>query len=472
MRMRAAAAASAYCLSFVALALFSAKALPAHGSCQDIYFAVHHVEARSSIGASLPVPVIQMCAGSALPALLVVLTIAASLAWIAVLRWMPRTWVLCACAFTAIAVSTSFAYVPSTDPYAYALYGYKAAHGASPYTATDTASNGSPSNVLAALYEFFPRGSTDRIANYGPAALFEYETIAYAAGDSLHRFVILLRGANACLVIILAWLLSMLRPPGVSRSRAAWVAFHPLVLLESVAFAHGDLLMIVLLCAAFAAYRKGALSSCAMLIVAAAEVRMTAGLALLVLAVEVERRYGFSRVLRTAAAAAATLGVSAAASMIAYGSFTLGGAPALEAYSSPMMLAFDAAGVTTQHVQIGLVVQALLGLALIAFALRSKRYAFADFGALASLPILRAWYCQWILPLIAIERDRRVRAAAIAAATVAIVAEWPAMTAHSDAATWAFILMLQWLVPLGAAWVSGFEPSLRTQASPAASPST
>jgi hypothetical protein len=448
-RLAQPAAAALYCVLFCSLGVLSARALPGT-VCGDVYFGFREVQARSSLGLSLPVPVIQMCAGYALPLLLAGFTLAACAAWALVARARARVGTAAVCAAVALAAAIAFPYVPSTDPYAYALYGYEAMHGITPYA--DTVQAGSPQpEPLAKLYQFFPRPSSNRVANYGPLAVLQYEAVARVSGNSLGRFVLLLRCLNAALLLALAWLLTLLRPPGTARVQAAWVAFHPLLLLESVAFAHGDLLMIVLLCAALVLYRRGAYSLCAAVIVAAAEVRLAAALALLVLCVEVDRRYGISRLVRTVAAAAATLGVSAAASIVAYGSFTLGGAPAIEAFSSPAILAFNAFGVTMRHVAAGLLVQAAFGLLCIAVVLRLRRYLYLPFAALAGLPIMRAWYCQWLVPIAALERDSAAGSAALTAASVAILAEYPAMTAHSDAATWSIILALQWLLPLAAA---------------------
>jgi hypothetical protein len=435
-----------YCGILAALALWSARSL--HGTvCQDVYFGFHQVQARSSIGLSLPVPVVQMCDNGVLPLLLIALTIAACGAWSAVLRFLPNAWILAAGACAAAASSIVFPYVPSTDPYAYALYGYEALHGTTPYASS--AARTPNSSVLRTLDGFFPPKSSNRIANYGPVAVLQYQTVAFAAGDSLERFVLLQRAFNASLILLLGWLLMLVRAPGSSRREAAWIAFHPLLLIESVAFGHGDVLMLALLCAALAAYRRGAIFLCAALVVLACEVRLVAALALAVLLVELSRRN--PRVLMQAICSSiVTLGITAVAAIAAYGKFTFGGAPAIEAFSSPLIFAFDAFGVTMKHVGQGLLTQAALGLALIAVALLLKRYLYLPFAALAALPIVRAWYCQWLVPAIALTANRNIRIAAGVSAGVAIVAEYPAMTAHSDLRTWFVILLLQWLAPIAA----------------------
>ena len=470
-RLRAGCAALVYCASFAALGILSSKLLASHGSCSDVYFAFDRIGARTSAGTGMPVPVVQMCGGHTLAALLIALTILASLAWAALLRWTPRRSILAACALIALGTAFAFAYLPTTDPYAYALYGYEAAHGQTPYAAV-SAATAPGSRALATLYRFFPPGSTDRVANYGPAAVLEYHAVALAAGDSLRRFVLVLRAFHALLLLLLAWLLAQIRAPGLMRSQAAWVVFHPLLVLESVAFGHGDVLMLVLLGAAFLAYRKNAFAASAVLIVAASEVRMAAGLALVVLFLETNRRYGTLAFARTAAASLAAFAGTAAAARAAYGHFTLGGAPSLEAYASPMMLAFNAATVTAAHVRYGMAAQALCGFAIVVLAVRFRRYALAGLGTLAALPIIRAWYCQWAVPLVAVDADPRVRAASFAAASIAIIAEWPAMTGHSGVAAWSVILSLQWLLPAAAAGLARLRPARALPAQIAASPST
>lgn len=397
------------------------------------------------MGLSLPVPVVQMCDNRTLPLLLIALALTACAGWAVMLRHMPRRWIIAACACAGLGCAIAFPYVPSTDPYAYALYGFEAAHGATPYVASHArASN--QSQALSRLYRFFPPGSSNRVANYGPVAVLQYQAVAFAAGERLGRFVLFQRLCNAALLVLLAWLLRLVRPPQIGRTQAAWVAFHPLMLLESVAFGHGDILMLVLLCAALAAYRSGRPALCAALVILGAEVRLVAALALAVLFIELSRRDVRGLVLAACAALATFAGTAAAATAV-YGKFTFGGAPAIEAFSSPAILAFDAFGVSMRHVGAGLVVQAAFGLALIAVVLRMRLYRYLPFAALAALPIMRAWYCQWLVPLLALEADRRVRAAAFAAASIAIIAEYPAMTAQSNAPTWGVILSLQWLLP-------------------------
>lgn len=442
-----AAAAFGYCGALAGLAIWSARAL--HGTaCQDVYFGYQQLQARTSVGLSLPLPVVQMCDSRLLPLLLVALTLVASAGWAVLLVRTPRRAAVGTCAAIGLACAMLFPYVPSTDPYAYALYGYEALHGATPYAASP-ASASNASHALNALYRLFPPRSSNRVANYGPVAVLQYEAVAFAAGDNLAHFIVLQRVCNAALLALLAWLLSLVRPPGTSRRRAAWIAFHPLLLLESVAFGHGDLLMLVLLCAALAAYRNRSNALCTVLIVLAAEVRLVAALALAVLFIELSRS-DVRALVRCMCATGAAFALTAAASIAYYGTFTFGGAPAIEAYSSPAILALDAFGVSMRHVGQGLVLQAAFGLICIAVVLRLRTYRYLPFASLAALPIMRAWYCQWLLPLAALTSDRRAQIAAALCASIAIVAEYPAMTAHSDARTWSIVLALQWLLPAAA----------------------
>jgi hypothetical protein len=239
----------------------------------------------------------------------------------------------------------------------------------------------------------------------------------------------------------------LLRPPNTARISAGFVAFHPLILIESVAFAHGDILMLVLLCVALAAYRKGAIEICAAVIALAMEARVIAGLALLVLLMKAARDRDTRLLLRAGFASSATVVLTVLLSFAAYHTFTLGGSPSIEPYSSPLLLAFNAAGPTMAHVTLGGTLQALLGLAIVLPLMLAGRFSYVPLASLAILPMMRAWYCQWVIPQIAIEGPSKARYAAAMLAGVGIVSEWPEMTGHSDPVTWAIILSLQWLLP-------------------------
>jgi hypothetical protein len=449
---RALLSAALYCTALVALTVVSAHALNGAGTCQDVS-TFGHVQARTSLGIALPVPVIQMCSGHTLPMLLIVLTILASLAWLGIRRWPPPAWVFVACMSAGLIAALAFPYFATTDPYAYAVYGYRTIHGENPYTMPQSYAV-HDSNALRGLYAFFPSGSSDRVANYGPLAILQYQAAAFTAKDSLRGFMIVARALNALLLLLLAWLLMLIRPPQAGRLSSAFIAFHPLVLLESIAFVHGDLLMMVLLCAAWLAYRRNWIAPCAALIVLATEVRVVAGLALVVLLLQAAARRDKRTVLRALGASALTGAVSVGASMFAYGTFTLGGSPALALFSSPFAVLFEAFGVTLSHVVMGGEMQAVAGISIIVLLLCAKRYLYVPLATYAALPIVRAWYCQWLVPLIAIDPDSRPAIAAGVLAGIAIVAEWPEMTAASDLGTWAVILALQWLLPIATLWAT------------------
>lgn len=448
MNLKGGAAAAAYCAVPAALGWASLYFLPHPGSCIDVT-AFGHIQARTGIGMLLPVPVIQFCSSEIAAAMLILGIVAASCAWAAVLRRTRHAWFIASCMAAGILGSLFFPYIATTDPYAYAVYGYEALLGQNPYVAPSHSPQ-TRSQALNALYKFFPSGSVDRTANYGPVAVLQYREIARASRDSLARFILLGRMTNAALVLILAWLLMLLRAPGTSRLQSAFVAFHPLVLLESIAFFHGDILMLVLLCAALLAYRKGAIEVCAVLIVLAAEVRAIAGVALVVLLMKAAQERETRTVLRAAIASSAAGALTAAASIAAYGTFTLGGSPAIGPYTSPMLLAFNAGSASLRHIALGGAAQALAGLAILAWVMLAKRYRYVPFCALSVLPIVRAWYCQWLVPLLALESRSDVNYAAALLAGAGIVAEWPEMTGHSDALTWSVILCLQWIPPVAA----------------------
>lgn len=442
-------AALAYGAILWALNCISVHLLPQRHFCSDVSV-LGHIQARTSLGMLLPVPVVQLCSADKTAAILILGIVAASCAWAALLRWMPRALVVIPCMAAGILSALFFPYIATTDPYAYGVYGYEALLGQNPYSPAAHVPEKS-SRALQTLYTFFPSGSVDRTANYGAIAVVQYREIARASGDSLGRFIMLGRLTNAALLCVLAWLLTLLRPPGAGRLQSAFVAFHPVVLVESIAFVHGDILMLVFLCAALVAYRKGAIEVCALLIVLATEVRVIAGVALLVLLMKAGQEHDRRTVLRAIVASSITVAMTAALTIGAYGTFTLGGSPALGPYTSPLLLAFNAADASMHHIAIGGASQALLGLAFVGWLMLAQKYEYVPFSALAVLPIVRAWYCQWLVPLIAIEGRANVSYAAAALAGIGIVTEWPEMTGHSDAIAWAVILCLQWILPV-VAW--------------------
>lgn len=447
-RFVGAIAAIAYVSALAALSWISVYLIPQHGVCSDVSM-LGHVQARTGIGMLLPIPVIQLCSGGKAASVLIIGVIAASCAWGALLRWTPRSWILAPCMAAGVLSALFFPYIATTDPYAYAFYGYEALLGQNPYAASEHLPQ-TPSRALQTLSTFFPPGSVDRTANYGAVAVLQYREIARASGGSLWRFIMLGRLTNVALLLLLAWLLMLLRAPGSGRMQSAFVVFHPLVLIESVAFVHGDILMLVLLCAALVAYRKNAIEVCAVLIVLATEVRVIAGLALLVLVMKAGQERNAIKVLRTLATSGVAVALTVELTMAAYGTFTLGGSPALGPYTSPMLLTFNFWSASMQHIALGGAVQAVAGLGILAMVMLAKRYGYVPFSALAVLPIVRAWYCQWLVPLVAIDGRPDIKYAAAAVAGIGIVAEWPEMTGHSDAATWAVILCLQWLPPVAA----------------------
>lgn len=436
-------AAAVYIGAFLTLAASSLRLLPARGACGDAIV-------RGSVGGALPVPVVAMCQSTALPLLLIVCIIAASFAWYVLLRANAPRIVLAMCMAAAAGTALFFPYVSSTDPYAYATYGYEAAHGMDPFSAHASLpqSAGAP---LETLYRLFPAGSVNRVANYGPAAVAEYQALAAMSGNSLHRFLMLSRLLNLGLLAVLAACLCALRAKGRSRSEAVFTAFHPLVLMESVAFAHGGILFLALLALGFIAYRKGSIEVCALLIVLATEVRAVAGLAFVVLILALAREGRTRELVRAALAGIAAAGATIAISYLAYGRFSLGGSPTVTPFSSPLLLLLDAHAANGMKLVLGGALEAIAGLALLMFALRARRFTAVPFCALAILPIVQSWYCQWVVPQIAFERRSPYTAAAVMLASVGIVAEWPQMTGRSNAAVWAGILCVQWLLPLAAA---------------------
>lgn len=424
-------------------------------TCQDIGFAGHR-DVVGSIGTSLPFPVIQFCGTTAFAVALMIVVPVAVVAWLLLVKApralaIPVFGVLCFCALT-------FPYIASSDPYAYAYYGYESVSGIRPYSA---APNGESNEALNRLEQLFPPGSSVRMPNYGPVALAEYALLAKTAGRSLLRFVLTARAFNLLLVLLCGFLCALAAPAGISHWKAFAYFANPLVLVESVAFAHSDILMLALLLGAFVGYKSGRLALCASLIVLAMLTRSIAGLAFIPLILTVARERGLRHCFGIAAGACVTIALTALFSYAFFGGFGLGGSPAIETFSSPASVILSFVIPSSAVLVAGATCQALIGLGLTLTAIARRMYSYLPLSALTILPMIRSWYAQWAVPLLSISDDVRVRRATAALTCTAIFSEWPELTGHTDRLTWAVILVLQWGCVIGAA-ASGARVRHRT----------
>ncbi|HEV3154399.1 MAG TPA: hypothetical protein VGZ02_11390 [Candidatus Baltobacteraceae bacterium] len=426
-------------LSLIATAVASVWALHLPRTCADIPAFSGAISVRGPIESVLPIPVVQNCSGGAvtLAVILVLGCTLATFAWQALLRAGISQRVAMLLYAVAAAVAVSFPYVSTTDAYAYALYGYEAGvQHRSPYRAQPLQTNTAPE--FSGIARLFPdERSGVRIANYGPVFTALYGGVAAASRGSLKAAIVIERLLSAIALLTAALLLR----------RGAFVALAPLCVFELIAFAHNDAAMLAFLALAWAAYRKNQLAWCCAAIVLAGEVKGIALLAFLPLALHVARNGRLRAAAAAFAGAAATLAITAALSLWAFGTFSLGGAPAIAPFSSPSMLLAAAAGGSLSAIKIFGALQIVAGLLLAAWLFLRRRTELGAAAAMASLPALFPWYFTWLVPLGAITRDRAFRSAVVAAAFVSILGEIPLMVANAGLAVAALVLAVQWGVP-------------------------
>jgi hypothetical protein len=399
----------------------TAWALPAVGPSLDFAqggSVAGHIADRSLT----PIPVIQNAAG-AWPLLLAYLAAfgLACAAYVAVLRTerldarvVAATFAAGACACLAVP------FFPTSDPYAYALYALEAGPlHLNPYVSQPLAGVALP--WAAALAAIFPDpGAYVRHCNYGPVAAFAYAALALPLAHApLAAYLYAERAFGAACVAIAALVAARVAPEGERTRRFAAYALHPLVLTEFVAFAHGDALMIALLAAAFACRKRGAVAWSAAFCVAAAATRSVAVLGLVALFVDVARERPAALLRAAAGAAAAALAVGAA-SLLAFGDVSLGGAPAFNRFAAPLSYVAAVLG-SPLPLATAVAAQAAFGMAIAIVALR-RWWARVDGGlawlsvaALAGLPAVYPHYVGWVAATGALRPGRRFEAVALAA---------------------------------------------------------
>ncbi len=323
-RLRGTLSSVIFATAFAFMLWLSHVALAQRGTCSNIGGS-GAMDVRASAESALPVAVVQFCTGTTLAIILMACFAVAAIAWIGLVRYRAPLVTVIGSIALALACAATFPYVASTDPYAYAMYGYEAMGGAA-------------QTPIAQLHQLFPSSSIDRKDNYGPLATMEYEALAFASKGSLRRFIIVERLANLVLVFVVSGCCIVLRAPGSSRVGAALAAFHPIVIVESIAFCHGDILMVTLLSLAFVAYRRSQVVLCCVLIVLAVEVRSVAGLAFLVLLAELSFTQRLRDMWRALTSSALAALATAAISMVLFGRFSVGGSPLGESWSAPMLM--------------------------------------------------------------------------------------------------------------------------------------
>jgi hypothetical protein len=410
-----------------AISAVAAVMLPLVGPSLDFGQGAHvagHISDRSLT----PLPVIQNAAG-AWPLLLGYLAAfgCACAAYVAVLRAGALDARLIWGAFVlGCAAALSIGFLPTSDPYAYALYALEAGPlRLDPYVSQSLAGTTLPwaAQLLAILPD--PEAYV-RHCNYGPVAAFAYGALALPLAHApLVAYLYAERIFGALCVAATGYLLARGAPAGEGTKRLAAYVLHPLVLTEFVAFAHGDALMLALLALAFASWRRDAFATAAACCVAATATRSVAVLALaaLLLAALRLRPAALARALAGTLVAAVAIG---GASLALYGEISLGGPPAFNRFAAPLSFVVTVLAGAVPVAPL-LVAQAACGGALAIAIVRGwwlrldSSLAWLPFAALAGLPAVYPHYLGWVAGVAALRPGRRFETVAAVATFVAPV---------------------------------------------------
>ena len=359
--------------------------------------------------------------GTALAAVGIVAVVAATAAFLLVLRacWRgeiaPRTVFVLAVAYHVVLLFLPLLF--SRDVYSYAFYGKIAAvYHANPYVAT-------PSDFSQdALAVFVGPKWIDTPAVYGPLWTEVSSLIARVAED-VGAFVVTFRliaiGASLATVVVVMRLVRRVRPDREAFA-VALVGLNPVVLFQSAASGHNDLLVALSVAAALSLLFSGRELWSTGVLALGALVKATAAVPLLLLWVAVAIRRPRGERLR---ALAPHVGLAAGMAVLAAAPFantedpTLGMAELAshEGWLAPSRFfrrVFDAISGDTLGVVPRVVVPLLLVAALVAIARAVVRRAPDVSSALAGAswgwgllcllllgPVLLPWYVTWALPL-------------------------------------------------------------------------
>ena len=453
-------------LGGVALAVAPAGALVrSAGPCVDVASRIIYV--RSSTGLGLPVPVVQNCT-HALP-LYLLFTAGFLIAALGTLVLTASPLSRRSAAFLAlagVALASSMPYLSNSDAYSYAFYAYESfVLKQSPYFFIHGNTSGVTGHTLAQL---FPGESNPlRTSTYGPLFVAMYSAvIGPVAALGLKAMIVAERLFAAAALVVLGLLVACAEPERRNKTRAfAAIVLNPLMLFESISFAHGDVFMLVLAAAAYVLYRRGLYGFAAAACVLAIEVRSVAVLALAALLWELLCRRAFTKALIAGACAAATAGATWFWAMQTYGAFRLAGPYFFAAFSAPATIVSGLVmGDTLPALRYGTIAEAAIGIIVVYYAMRERKYALLPFAAFAGLPGVEPWYAQWLAPAAALTSNRGFRRAAIAFMIVAplqMIVE--ISTVSNYAAVHAVTVCVQWLVPLAAYLSAVLDAKLQLQ---------
>jgi hypothetical protein len=306
--------------------------------------------------------------------------------------------------------------LPTSDPYAYALYGLEGGPlGLNPYVAHPSGITGPWSSTLLAL---FPNAAAPvRVCYYGPFFALVYAALAsLLQHGSLLGFLIAERVLGVVAVIVTALGLAFAIPEesrSLRAGRAFAFALQPLVVFEFVAFAHGDILMLAALAWAYAAWRRERMTFAGALCGVAVCTRIVALVAFAALLVALVRR-DRAGALRAIGGFAASVVVLGAFSFLRFHATSLGGQPVFFSWTSAPLIVLAAVFGPASHPALGLYLEEILGASLIVALLyrvlrgaAPSSLAWLPIATLAGVPGLYAHYIAWASPLQSVSRDAR-----------------------------------------------------------------
>lgn len=347
------------------------------------------------------------------PGLYLALLGSALVAWIAILAGAAAVGPRVVAATIGVAL-LAFCLAPpllSQDVFSYIAYGRLGAeHGLNPYSATPAEIPEDP--VLAFV------GWRDAVSAYGPAfTLLTYPLGLLGVPAALWALKLLSAAAVALCAALTATLAAR---RGIDPSRAAaFVALNPLVLVHVVGGAHNDALLAAGLVGGVLAIESGMAAAGGGALVLAAGVKVSAAFALPFAALRAPRRR------RAVAGMGAALAVLLAASLTVFGSEVgslAGLAGENQARTSHYSVPSQLSRVT------GIDVEALRLIALGGFAVSIcgllawtwrgadwvRAAGWAGMSLLLATSWLLPWYLIWVLPLVAVSRDRALIMVAVA----------------------------------------------------------
>jgi hypothetical protein len=323
--------------------------------------------------------------------------------------------------WAAVAAVALFALAPpllSLDVFSYLSYARLGAlHGLNPY---DFAPAAIPHDAAAARVQDF----RDAVSVYGPLftlASYPLGLIGVPAG------MWTMKATSAVSVLGVASLVARIATVrGISAApAAAFVALNPLVLVDVVGGAHNDGLMMLALVGGAALVLSTRNASGGVAIAAAAAIKLPAAVAapFAVLGTPDPRRRG-RLLLGLAAGALAAAGIALAVfgTAVVHGLDFLSGSQQRVSYHSLPATAARGLGVDVDVMRaVFAATYAVLAVWLLVWTARGgdwlRAAAWAMFGLLCATVYLVPWYLLWVLPLVAVARDR-----ALAVLTLALCA--------------------------------------------------